>query len=215
MRWQVVLCAGLLGLAGCAQTTQDRARELTRDGLLLYQNGAYGEARDQFQAALTLRPEDADLIFHLASCQEKLGKKGDAQELYQRVLHHDPNHLGARHALVLHQLENSQRDEAFRTVQEWLRTNPGNPGPYIEDGWLRALQGDLDSARGRFQQALAIDPRHPRALDELGRIYEKLDRPDRAIVLYERSLASNPDQPQVKRHLEELRARGVSRPRPD
>ncbi|MFO0878032.1 MAG: tetratricopeptide repeat protein [Gemmataceae bacterium] len=215
MRWRIPLWTGVLLVAGCAQTTQERAQELGMDGNHLYRQGAYAEARDQYQAALAMQPQSVDLLFRLASCQDKLGKKQEAEEAYRRVLQQDPNHLAARHALVLRQIESGQREQAVRSVEDWLRASPGNAGPYIEDGWLRAQQGDLDSARGRFQQALQIDACNPRALEELGRIYERLDRPDRAIVLYERSLASDPEQPSLRTHLEQLRGRGITRPRPD
>ena len=109
----------------------------------------------------------------------------------------------------------TERDVAERMVRDWLRSSPNLAGPYIEDGWLRARDGDLDSARGRLMHALERDPRNPRALTELGLVYEKLDRPDRAIVLYERSLEADPDQPATREQLEKLRARGVPRPHPD
>lgn len=213
-RLAVVLALALL-FTGCVQTAQEQARTHSDDGVHLYRRGSYAEAGEQFRAALTLRPEDPDLMYNLARCQEKLGRRADADQLYERVLHHRRDHAEAHHALVSRRVEAGQRDIADRMVQDWLKASPGQAGPYVEDGWLRALDGDLDSARGRLLQALAIDPRNSRAMNELARVYEKLDYPDRAYVLYERSLEADPDQPDTRHRLEELRAKGVSRPRPD
>ncbi len=202
-------------LSGCAQSAQERVRELSQDGVHLYRRGAYAEASEQFRAALMLSPEDPDLMYNLARCQEKLGKRGDADQLFQRVVLHRPDHLEARHAILTRLVEQGKRQEAGKLVQDWLRRSPGLAGPYIEDGWLLALDGDLDSARARFHQALELDPRNARAMNELAEIYQRLNRPDRAWVLYERSLETDPDQPAIRQKIEQLRAEGVTRPRPD
>lgn len=215
MRRGCVLLMVLPWLGSCAPTAQERVRELSNDGRHLYQRGAYADAREQFRAALAIRPQDPDLIYNVANCHEKLGNLSEADQLYRQVLHHNPDHLEARHALLVRQVEAGRQEIAEKMAQDWLRASPGLPGPYIEDGWLRARAGDLDSARGRFQQALEIEPRNPRALNELARVYEKLHRPDRAIVLYERSLEADLEQPAIRARLEQLRARGVPRPHPD
>jgi tetratricopeptide (TPR) repeat protein len=211
----VAIVAPALLLAGCLPAAQQQSQELSTEGLRLYRSGAYAEARESFRAALAFRPEDPDLLYNLARCHERLKNAAEAEQLYHRVLDRDPDHLEARHALVSRRAEAGQRDAARSMVDAWLKANPNVAGPYIEDAWLRARDGDLDSARARLQQALDREPRHPRALAELARVYVKLDRPDRAIVLYERSLEANPDQPAVAREAEQLRARGVRRPRPD
>ena len=96
-----------------------------------------------------------------------------------------------------------------------MRASPKLPGPYIEDGWLYMQDRDLDTAWSRYQQAYTVDPRNPRLLAEMAAIHELRDRADRAFVLYERSLESDPDQPAIKAKLKELQAKGVSRPHPD
>lgn len=208
----VAIC-GLLG--GCAHPTRERSRELSEEAQHLFRRGAYADARDLYQAALALQPENPDLIYQLASCQDKLGLKAEALQGYQRCLQYEPNHLDARHAWLVYQLEIGNREAARKMVEDWLQARPDLAGPYLEDGWLRAQEGDLDSARGRFQQALEREPRNPRALNELARVYERLNRPDRALVLYERSLAAHPQQPEIRAQLEQLRAGGVRRPHPD
>lgn len=202
-------------LTGCVLTGPDRVQELSADGLHLYRQGAYADARGSFQTALALQPNDPDLLYNLARCHDRLKNAAEADQLYRRVLEYAPNHLEARHAILLRQIETGQVAQARQMIDDWLRRSPRLAGPYVEDAWLRARDGDLDSARSRLLQALDYEPRHPRALAELGRIYEKLDRPDRAVVLYERSLEANPDQPPIAEQVKQLRARGVSRPRPD
>jgi len=100
-------------------------------------------------------------------------------------------------------------------VDDWLAREPKLAAPYAEDGWLRAQSGDLLNARGRFQQALLLDANNTVALNELARLYEAMHRPDRARVLYERSLEADPHQPDVFQHVSLLRSQGAGLPHPD
>ena len=208
--------AGLAWAVGaCAPTAQDRVRDYTEDGVLLYQKGSFADARDSFDVALRLRPGDADLLYNLGQCYDRLGNAGRAEQLYEQCLGQAPDHGECWHSLTVLLVNGGRRAEAVRRVEEWLRRKPELAAPYAEDGWLRGQEGDLVSARGRLQQALGIDPGNSRALTELGRIYEALDRPAYALVLYERALEANPHQPDLAQRIRLLRARGVGRPHPD
>ena len=209
--------AGLaLGVAACATSpVAERVRDYNEDGLHLYECGSYADARDSFQAALALQPEDPNLIFNLAQCYDRLGQPTRAEQLYRDCLRHSPEHAECRHALGVLLVRAGRRPEAVRMAEDWLRAEPNRADAYAEDGWLRAQEGDLINARGRFQQALALDPHNNRALTELARIYEAMHRPDRAVVLYEQALEVNPRQPEVARRVSLLRAQGVGRPHPD
>lgn len=210
-----IVAACLCFLLGCAGTGQERLRAYADEGRQLFRQGAYAEARDNYQTALTLSPNDPELQFQLARCHEKLGQTAEAEKLYLGCLRNQPSHAEAGLALVGLQLQTGRRREAETFVSNWLRQFPRAAGPYLADGTLRARDGDLDSARARFHQALDFEPRNPRAMTELAVIYEKLDRPDRALVLYERSLEADAEQPKVRKHVEAMLARGITRPRPD
>jgi tetratricopeptide (TPR) repeat protein len=201
--------------AGCAEVANERLRAYSEDGLLLYQRGAYADARESFQAALALQPGDTNLLYNLAQCHDRLGQAEQAERLYRECLQRAPDSREARHALLVVLVNTGRRDEAGRLAAEWLRRQPTRAAPYVEDGWLYAHDGDLDKARGRLQQAIDLDPRDSQALTELARLYERLGRLPNAVVLYERSLESNPNQPDVSARVSELRARGVGRPHPD
>jgi Flp pilus assembly protein TadD len=213
---RVACLAGLLLAAGaCAPTTQERVQQHTEDGIHLFQKGSFAASRDCFHAALALRPEDPDLVYNIGRCHHRLRQLDQAERLYQQCLQRDPDHLEARHAWVLLMLDGNRKAQAVAMVRDWRTSRPRSAGPYVEEGWLLAQDGDIVAARRRYQQALERQPRHPRALVELGALYEKTGDPERARALYERSLAARPDQPEVARLVSRLRARGVGLPHPD
>jgi Tfp pilus assembly protein PilF len=204
-----------LAVGACAPTAQERVHDYNEDGVYLYQHGSYGPARDCFQAALALQPADADLLYNLGQCHDRLGQPGKAERCYQECLDRAPDHGECRHALAVLLVRQGRKADAAAMLQDWLKRAPNLSGPYVEDGWLRLQDGDLINARSRFQQALEHDPRDNRALTELARLYETLQRPDRALALYERALETNPRQPEIIQRVSLLRSQGASRPLPD
>ena len=208
--------AGLaLGLAGCVSPVEERVRSYNEDGVYLYQRGQYADARDSFQAALDLKPGDPDLTFNLARCYDRLDQTARAEALYRQCLQSSPDHAECRHALTALLVRVDRRAEAVQLVDGWMRRAPNSSGPYAEDAWLKAREGDRLSAQTRLQQALALNPRDNLALVELARLYESVGRPDRALFLYERALEVNPRQPDVARRVRDLRAGGTTLPHPD
>jgi Tfp pilus assembly protein PilF len=209
----------LLGLAvGCVtpqMEMEQRRVQLQADGVKAYRRGGYVEARQHFEAALQLRPNDADLLYNLGKCADKEGKRDEADDLFRRAIVEQPDHAAARHARTELLTKSGKRDQAEREVQAWLADRPKSASAYVEDGWLRLNEGDLDKARGRFQQALDFDPRNVRALNELARIYERMDYPGRAADLYRRSLGIQSDQAEIRERLQALERSGAERARPD
>ena len=57
---RLIFAGVLLLLPACAQTAEDRSRDFAKDGLHLYRQGSYAGARENFRAALVVKPEDAD-----------------------------------------------------------------------------------------------------------------------------------------------------------
>jgi Tfp pilus assembly protein PilF len=210
--WIAVLA---FGVTACGVNRQAKIRDYAEDGLHLYQCGDYRHARESFEAALALAPGDVTLQYDLAQCYDRTGRADKAESLYRDCLQRAPNHPDCRHALTVLLVRQGRRDEAVRMVQDWLARQPNLSSPYAEDGYLWHDFGDLPRARGRLEQALALNMRDNRALVELGLIYEEMHYPDRAVSLYEQALKYQPHQPDVEQRLTHLRSQGVGSPRPN
>jgi tetratricopeptide (TPR) repeat protein len=211
--WVAAALALLAG--GCASTSEEQAKLLGDDGVFLFQRGAYDPARESFQAALELVPEDANLRYNIGQCYERQGNLDRADQLYRECLQKDPGHGEGRQALAVLMVRRGRRDEAVRLAEEWLTRQPKRAAPYALDGWLWHQAGDLPRAHGRLQQALELDPTDRLALNEMALVYESMRRPDRALTLYERSLEVDPGQREVFQRVSRLRAQGVAPPRPE
>ena len=210
-----LVLACLLG-AGCATTsTAQRAQIYNDDGVYLFAQGQYRPALECFEAALTIQPDDAALLFNAGQCHDRLGHGQIAEKYYVECLQRTAKHVEARQAYVALLSRTGRTEQANQLIDDWLKQQPDAADGYALDAWRLRQQNALPQAQARLQQALAIDPHHARALTELALIYEQTGMPDRAYVLYERILARDPRQHEVGQRLEQLKAKGVRRPLPE
>jgi tetratricopeptide (TPR) repeat protein len=217
MRGISALSACALCIASCIPALQNSelVTQYNEDGVLLFERGDYVHAQQSFEAAQKLAPDDSAILYNLAQCSDRQGDSRNAEILYRECLLRAPNHGACRHSLAQLWVRSGRQVDAERMIEDWLIREPKLSGPYAEDGWLWHLRGDLPKAHSRLQSALQIDPRDVRALTELGQVYEELQRPDRALVLYQRILEVNPRQPEIARRIDELKAQGVIPPKPE
>lgn len=203
-------------VAACAPTIQERVQEYNDLGLQRYQKGQYDRAREDFQAALTLLPNNFDLLYNIGQCWDHVGQTDKAELIYRQCLQLDANNAECRHALNVLLVQRGRMVEAQRMVQDWLAHQPKLSAAYAEDGWLYEQEGDPFKAIRRYQQAVDYDPHNTLALIGIGRIYEeKLNLPSRALKLYQTALDYDPRQPELIKRVSQLRARGVGPPHPE
>jgi tetratricopeptide (TPR) repeat protein len=214
-RHALILFLGCLFFAaGCETAEQERLKQLNTDALHRFGQGDYAGARESFEGALTLKPEDTNLLFNIGQCFDRQGDTAQAERWYRQCMEKSEQHGECRHALIVLLNRTNRRGEAEKMIQDWLAQHPELPGPYAADGWLLRQDRAYPQAQVRLQQALNLDAHCVRALVELGILYEEMNLPERSLVLYERALAQNPNQPEITERLNSLRQKNVGRPKP-
>ncbi len=202
-------------VAGCAPVLSERVRDYNDDGVLLYQRGEFSHARETFQDALKMTPEDANLYFNLGACYVRLGQGEQAEQAFNECLRLASNHVECRHALAMLLYDEGRRPDAVRMVSDWKEHAPTLAAPYVEDGYLWHRFGNLPQAVVVLEHALELDSADSRALVELGNVYEDMKLPDRALVLYESALRVKPGQVDVVERVKKLQEDKVGRPHKD
>jgi tetratricopeptide (TPR) repeat protein len=203
-------------VSACAPAISERVHQYNDLGVQNFQRGEFDRAREDFQAALALLPNNFSLLYNLAECYDHLGQSQQAERYYRLCLQQQPNDAECRHALNLLLVQNGRMAEARQMVQDWLVQEPKLSAAYAEDGWLYQRQGDPISAIKRYQQAVYYDPHNTLALIEMGRIYEEeLNLPSRALKLYETALEYDPHHVDLVKRVNRLHTRGVGPPHPE
>lgn len=107
-----------------------------------------------------------------------------------------------------------QPRKAIEILKNALQKKPYNFALTVELGRSYGANNDMDLAISAYEKASEIDPKHYMPYRLLGFIYfnHKKDRA-RAEKYLEKSLALNPDQPDVKRFLDNMKGQPVAMPK--
>ena len=208
-------CLFILLVAGCLPTNGDRLRQYTEDGVYLFGRNEFEGARESFEEAIKITPDDANLYYNVAQCHDRQGKYPQAEQFYRECLQRNKNHAECRHALHALLYRTNRRPLANEMIADWLTQEPKLAAPYAEEGWRLRHANNLPEAQMRLEQALDIEPQNVRAMTELGIVYEQLNHPERALVLYERVLAREPGQVEVEDRVRALKVKNTKQPLPD
>lgn len=191
----------LLWLAGCVSSAQRQVHDLNQQGVQHLMQREYAQAQLTFTQAAEMAPQDADILYHLATAAHYGGETAKAEQAYRSCLRLQPYHAKCRHGLNVLLLQQDKGKEAAEMTDEWRAKHPTSADAQAEHGWLLRESGDLPAAHAQLQQALQADPNNVRALVELGILYETYQYPDRARTLYERALIHDPYQMEAKARL--------------
>ncbi len=202
----------LIGLVGCDATQQERVRLYNEDGIHQFSQGNYREAADSFEQAVLLKPDDAVLVFNLGQAYDRAGNTKQAEMHYQECLKRDATMADARQAYANLLSRTGRTENATRLIETWSVQEGNKSDIYVLQAWRLRQENRYPEAYDKLQLALVQEPHNPRALTELGILYEKMNMPDRSLVLYERVLATNPNLFEVRERVAVLKGKGVSRP---
>lgn len=125
--------------------------------------GNTGRAYAAATMALTLTPDDLDLLVDRAVALGSMGRYADALEDLNRAVTLDPNRAEPLifRAAALRHLD--RVDEALRDVEKALVLAPENAEALLERGILRQFMGDAAGAKADWEKVVALAPDSPAA----------------------------------------------------
>ena len=199
------ICLGLLVLAtGCRASN---GWVMNNSGMGYYQKGNYAAARQEFARAIADDPYHPDYRHNLAMAMQKQGDLPGAERVLRHNLSVDPMHQPTYHSLAQSLMLQQRPEEAQELLTGWAETQPYATSSHVEMAWLQREMGNSNGAEQSLRQALQVEPNNPIALAHLGQVHHDAGRPDQAAAYYERSLATQWNQPEVHSRLATVSSR--------
>ncbi|MBI2931730.1 MAG: protein kinase [Planctomycetes bacterium] len=200
-----------LGLSRYYAMNLDRAEESLSRGLRLESHSAWHKARadvrfclrkfeaavEDYRAALTLEPADADVYCNMGLALKELGKLKEAERMITRALQLQPDHARALSGRGTIRVARKDISGAKRDFEEAILAEPTNPELYNNLGCVLAMENDPDGAIAEFDCAVQIDPDYAEAYRNRGLALRMLDRSDEAIADFQTALKMVPDDPET------------------
>lgn len=159
-------------------------------------------------------PNDAQVSFDRALAAMRNGDVTEAElELEQLILEH-PDFAGPRVNLAIIYMDSGRDDAAQAALERALALNPAHAEAHNQLGILLRRQGQFAEAEQAYSDALAITPDYALAHYNLGVLLDLyLQRPEEALLHYERYQILAGEDERVKKWIIDLRRRlGITEP---
>ena len=192
----VLLLISLSVFSLFAQSGADPIGEITA----ALRSGDFSTALQLLQPALQHSPNSAQLWTLQALAYSGEGQSKDALAAFRRALKISPDYLPALEGSA--QLEYySGSAAALPLLQHVLRLHPNDPTTHAMLAVIAFKKGDCASAVHHFAQSGSLVDSQPGALQEYGVCLMELKQSDKAMPIFQRILASHPDDPRARRSL--------------
>jgi tetratricopeptide (TPR) repeat protein len=174
-------------------------------GGLLYTKGDLEAALKELRRAVAIDAGYASAHNNLGAVYGRLGRAEEELAAYRRAVTIDPGYVDARHNLGLSLLRRGQVEEGESHLRRALALDPRYAPAYLNLGRSLLERGRDEEAAELLAGATHAVPGDAYLHALLGEASLRLGQAERAAAAFERSLALRPDQPELRRRLDQIR----------
>jgi Tfp pilus assembly protein PilF len=179
----------LEGVGNAVQVRQvsQAAQDKVGSGYNALIRGEYDTALNFYEQALKQEPTSVLALLGRGAALQKLGRKDEARQSYERALKVNP---GNREALTnLTSLEGERAPgEALARLMDLEKEYPNFSPVKAQIGLIYARLENYQGALDYFQRALVVTPDAPLYLYNVALVLDRLDKSEQAVTFYERVL---------------------------
>jgi tetratricopeptide (TPR) repeat protein len=151
-------------------------------------------ARQQFEKAISLRPDMISPRLGLAQLQVSHGEYEAGLNSVQEILKRDPNNVHAKLIQSQAYLGEKKFGESNDLMAGVLKSNPSTPDVYFQAGIGALTEGKPKDAEADFMRAYELNPANPRSL--LGVVDSEIQEgePEKAMAFLQREAVKSPNR---------------------
>ncbi|MBI4625480.1 MAG: tetratricopeptide repeat protein [Verrucomicrobia bacterium] len=136
-----------------------------------------------------------------AAAHHQASRLPEAEAIYHEILARDPSCVGAMHGLGIIALQVGRYEVAANYVGRAAALAPHDSAIHFLLGEACRGLNHLDAAVASYRQAIALQPNHPDALNNLGSVLTTQGKVDDAIASFRQALALRPGSAEVHNNL--------------
>jgi tetratricopeptide (TPR) repeat protein len=159
--------------------------------------GRHEDAVCAYRTALTLRPDDVDLLYTLGNVLSELGKPAEALEVYRKALAVRPGHPGLHNNLGLTLEATGDRAAALQSYAQAIHEAPDFMPAHMNLGIALLKAGRLEEAEQCCLRAVECAPGSADAHYNLAGVLLERDRYDDADRAFAEALRLRTDFPEA------------------
>ncbi|MBF0560981.1 MAG: tetratricopeptide repeat protein [Alphaproteobacteria bacterium] len=166
-----------------------------------HQAGRPEAALEGYEKALSLRPDDPDILNNLGIALNELERPDEAILRFEQALRAKPDYAGALNNIGNTLQGQGELDRAIARYEQALSIRPDYPEALNNLGIALKEQGRIEEAIPRYEHALRLRPDYAGAFNNLGNAFKDQGRIDDAIAQYNQALRIKPDYPEALNNL--------------
>jgi tetratricopeptide (TPR) repeat protein len=186
-------------------------RKNDRKEVFAFLSSLYRKAKDfpkaveAMERVVVLDPKSDQAYFQLGALHDEAKNKEQSVANMKRAIELNPKNAAALNYLGYTWAEMGvQLDEAEELILQALKIEP-NDGFYVDSlGWVYFQKGDYPRAVEQLERAVEITVDDPTIIEHLGDAYEKVGKPDRALLRYRDAVKKSKEDDQIKRIREKM-----------
>ena len=133
--------------------------------------GDFANSLSCYEAALTLLPDDPEILVNLGRLAFRMGMFGTAEQILRHFLSRQPDHAEGVNNLALAIRAQGDTLRAIDQLREFIIRNPAHANVWNSLGTMLAEIGDNSNAEIFYREALRLEPRMARARYNLGNLW--------------------------------------------
>jgi tetratricopeptide (TPR) repeat protein len=144
------------------------------------------------QPGSAVQPLQIRTLFSEAVSHHQARRFQQAEQLYERILSHDPSHTDALHLLGLVAYQQGDNPKAIQLISQAISANSNKPHYFFNLGLVMEKEGRLDEAISAYEKALTLNPSYTEAQSNLGNVFREQGKLDAAAQAFQAVLNINP-----------------------
>ena len=190
----------------CAQKSPGKSRPHNDLGVALYDTDDPYGAITEYEKALHIDPNRANILNNMGNALLKLGRTDDAIGFFKRSLQISPEYIKGENNLGNAFMIKGNYQKAAEHFKSVLDKKPDNVEANINMGAALARLNKIDDATVYYKKALTHDPYNPEAHNNLGVLFVQKRMYQQAFDHFNQALVLRPGYDSAKNNIQKLQS---------